>query len=375
MPESGRNIAGLFNQLQLTLFNAGRLSTWRRPSEHQPVAVTGWEQGTPALADTCRRYLEQVTVSLRPNTVKHIEHDLRRFGTWLTSSQPDVTSCADLTREHIEAFKTWLVTAPTRRTGKPLNRVSVKNTLINLHCFFDRITEWGYPNAPGRPLLFIGDLPIIDKPLPRFLDDGAATKVLRAAGADPDPLSRLIVELLARTGIRRGELLNLTVDAVVQIGSAYWLRIAIGKLHNDRYVPLHPELKLLLDDWVRDHRPQRIRTDRLLVEHHRPISSHRVTAALDRHSEHAGIGHVTARTDSTRPDRESPLGRRKETQLVWESAATGRFRLSTSPAGEPYPPGGHAAFPGTQPDSWPRPMVLSRQLSNVGCQAAATVGG
>jgi integrase/recombinase XerD len=294
MPESGRNIAGLFNQLQLSLFNAGRLSTWRRPSEHQPVAVTGWEQVTPMLAATCRRYLEQVTVSLRPNTVKHIEHDLRRFGTWLTSSQPDVTSCADLTREHIEAFKTWLVTTPTRRTGKPLNRVSVKNTLINLHCFFDRITEWGYPNAPVRPLLFIGDLPIIDKPLPRFLDDGAATKLLRAARADPDPLSRLIVELLARTGIRHGELLNLTVDAVVQIGSAYWLRIPIGKLHNDRYIPLHPELKLLLDDWVRDHRPQRIRTDRLLVEHHRPISSHRVTAALDRHSEHAGIGHVTA---------------------------------------------------------------------------------
>jgi hypothetical protein len=44
----------------------------------------------------------------------------------------------------------------------------------------------------------------------------------------------LIVELLARTGIRRGELPALTVDAVVQIGSAYWLRIPIGKLHNDR---------------------------------------------------------------------------------------------------------------------------------------------
>jgi integrase/recombinase XerD len=40
-----------------------------------------------------------------------------------------------------------------------LNRVSVKNALINLHCFFDRITDWGYPNAPGRPLAFTGDLP------------------------------------------------------------------------------------------------------------------------------------------------------------------------------------------------------------------------
>ena len=118
-------------------------------------------------------------------------------------------SCADLHREHIEAFKTWLSTHPAPSTGKPLNRVSIKNALINLHCFLTRITEWGYPNPPVRPLMFPGDLPIIDKPLPRFLDDAAAAKLLRATRADPDPLSRLIVELLARTGIRRGELLAL----------------------------------------------------------------------------------------------------------------------------------------------------------------------
>ena len=51
---------------------------------------------------------------------------------------------------------------------------------------------------------------------------------MRTSRADPDPLSRLIVELLARTGIRKGELLALTVDAVVQIGSAYWMRIPVG---------------------------------------------------------------------------------------------------------------------------------------------------
>ena len=294
---AGRNIASIFHRLQLTLFEAGRLSTTARPTRHPPVSVTGWDSVAPALAEVARRYVEQVTVSLRPNTVKHIEHDLRRFTTWITDTYPLVTSCADLERVHIEAFKTWLSTTPRSRTGKPLNRVSIKNSLINLHCFFDRITEWGYPNAPVRPLVFIGDLPIIDKPLPRFLDDAAASKLARAARAtEADPLSRLIVELLARTGIRRGELLALTVDAVVQIGSAYWLRIPIGKLHNDRYIPLHPQLKELLDDWVSCHRPGpgQLRTNRLLVEHNRPIGSHRVTAALDRIAATAGIGHITA---------------------------------------------------------------------------------
>jgi integrase/recombinase XerD len=265
-PTADKNVAAIFHRLRLTLFHAGRITTMRQPTVKPPVSVTGWAPVAPGFAATARRYVEQVTVSLRASTVKAIEHDLRQFGTWLAHTYPEVGSCTDLDRAHIEAFKRWLSTHPTPSTGKPLNRVSIKNALINLHCFFTRITEWGYENAPTRPLIFPGDLPIIDKPLPRFLDDAAATKLLRSVRADPDPLSRLIVELLARTGIRRGELLALTADAVVQIGSAYWLRIPIGKLHNDRYIPLHPQLKELLDDWITHHRPTGLRTNRLLLD-------------------------------------------------------------------------------------------------------------
>ncbi len=129
--------------------------------------------------------------------------------------------------------------------------------------------------------------PIIDKPLPRFLDDAAAPKLMRTSRADPDPLARLIVELLARTGIRQSELLALTVDAVVQIGSAYWLRIPIGKLHNDRYIPLHPQLKDMLDDWISNHRPTGLRSERLLLARtqqarQRTARLHRPDPALSR---------------------------------------------------------------------------------------------
>jgi len=292
---SGRNITSVFHRLRLTLFHAGRLATYRHPSRHTPVSVTGWAAITPGFAETARRYVAQVTLSLRPSTVKCIERDLREFGAWLTLRYPEVASCADLERHHIEAYKTWLVTTPRHAAGgQPLNRVSVKNALINLHCFFDRITDWGYPNPPQRPLVFAGDLPIIDKPLPRFLDDAAAAKLLRTARQDTDPLARLVTELLARTGMRRGELLDLTVDAVVQIGSAYWLRIPLGKLHNDRYIPLHPQLTELLDDWIANHRSTEIRSNRLLIERNRPVTAHRIAKILHRQAADAGIGHVTA---------------------------------------------------------------------------------
>jgi integrase len=294
MPASGRNMASIFHRLQLTLFHAGRIDSHTRPMSRPPVSVTGWAVVAPGLAEAARRYVAQVELSLRPATTKHIESGLREFGTWLAGAYPHVTSCADLERRHIEAYKSWVSAKGGRYTGQPLSRISVKNRLINLGCFFDRITEWGYPNPPRRPLIFAGDLPIVDKPLPRFLDDGAATKLMRASRADPDPLSRLIVELLARTGIRRGELLALTVDAVVQIGSAFWLRIPVGKLHNDRYIPLHPQLKELLDDWIANHRPTGLRSDRLLLERNRPVTPLRVANALNRLGNQAGIGHVTA---------------------------------------------------------------------------------
>jgi integrase len=293
-PESGRNMASVFHRLRLTMFHAGRLDSHRRPARHAPVSVTGWAVVAPGIAENARRYVAQVELSLRPATTKHIESDLREFGTWLASAHPQVLSCADLERRHIEDYKTWVSAKHGRYTGKPLSRVSIKNRLINLHCFFDRITEWGYPDPPQRPLIFAGDLPILDKPLPRFLDDAAATKLMRASRADPDPLSRLIVELLARTGIRKSELLTLTVDAVVLIGSAFWLRIPVGKLHNDRYIPLHPQLKELLDDWIAHHRPTGLRSNLLLLERNRPVTSLRVSTALDRVSQQAGIGHVTA---------------------------------------------------------------------------------
>jgi integrase len=65
----------------------------------------------------------------------------------------------------------------------------------------------------------------------------------------------------------------------------------MGKLYNDRYIPLHPLLKELLDDWITHHRPSGLSTNRLLLEHNRPISDHRIAKALRRLADTAGIGH------------------------------------------------------------------------------------
>ena len=116
----------------------------------------------------------------------------------------------------------------------PLSDTTIRMALGTLRTFFERVSEWDYPDAPNRVLIFSGDLPTPDDPLPKFLTDPDASKLMRAA-AEADPTRRLVIEMLARTGLRVGELCGLTADAVVMINGRHWLRVPIGKLHNDRW--------------------------------------------------------------------------------------------------------------------------------------------
>ena len=65
------------------------------------------------------------------------------------------------------------------------------------------------------------------------------------------------MELLARTGMRAGELGGLLDDAMYRVGDTWWLRIPLGKLHNDRNVPLHPLLVGLITDYQAWRGPSR----------------------------------------------------------------------------------------------------------------------
>ena len=102
---------------------------------------------------------------------------------------------------------------------------------------------------------------------------------------------RLLFALLLDTGMRKGELLGLTIDAVVQIGSAFWLRTPVGKMHTDRYIPLHPTLKQMLDRWLA-RRPDWQSSDLLFTDRGRPIPPSRVDKAVQKAATAADLGHI-----------------------------------------------------------------------------------
>ena len=92
-----------------------------------------------------------------------------------------------------------------------------------------------------------------DHPLPGALDDGAAARLLRAPQNDARLLVRVTVEMLLRTGLRVSEYTGPRAGAVVQIGAGPWLHVPVGKLREDRYLPLHPHLVALIDHYRRAH--------------------------------------------------------------------------------------------------------------------------
>src|SRR6478736_3402881 len=216
------------------------------------------------------RYLKFVAGRARPNTLRATAFDLKTFFSVVAKDPLEVTP-ADVFEFLAE-----------QRRDRTVVRISDGESGLSARTIARRLSSVsGFSDIPKKP-----------EPLPRFLDDAEAAKFMAAAGASTDPRDRLVVELLARTGMRAGELADLEADAVVQIGGNHWLRIPLGKLRNDRYVPLHPQLVDLLGEWtainvehVRAHR-------RLVADHRGPLNRHTIDRIIHRVGRAAGVDGV-----------------------------------------------------------------------------------
>ena len=264
------------------------------PAPGRDLAGSGpaaeWAQiaaGAPQLAATMRRYLGQLGTFLAPASVAAADSVLRQFARWLLATT-SVTAVASISRDDIEDFKVHLAARPGHGTGR-LSASTCRQRLQTLRMFFERIIEWDWPDAPPRNPVTGGDIPPRPDPLPKFLDDKDAATLMAAARAAADPRDRLVVELLARTGMRAGELADLEADAVVRIGTGHWLRIPLGKLRNDRYVPLHPQLVELLATWTATNLDHIRRHKRLAADHRGPLGRYQIGRIVGRIGRNCGL--------------------------------------------------------------------------------------
>jgi site-specific recombinase XerD len=215
---------------------------------------------------------------------------LRQLARWPVANT-DVAVVADIERGHSEDYKVWLAAQPGSR-GPTLAKNTQRQRLRMIRIFLERLIEWDWPDAPGRNPILHGDIPPRPEPLPKFLNDTDAAKFMTAARAHPLSRYRLVAEMLARTGLRATELCDLAADAVTQIGDAHWLRVPVGKLRNDRFIPLHPDLVRSLAGWTATNADHIRAQGRLLADGHVPIYRRTVHRIVARIGIYAGIGPV-----------------------------------------------------------------------------------
>jgi site-specific recombinase XerD len=254
------------------------------------AAAAQWAQirvAAPQIAAVIERYLQRLGAFLAPASVQAAENALRQLARWMITDA-GLDSIAAVRRDDIEDYKVWLAAQP-RAGGQTITTETHRQRMRTVRQFFERIIEWDWPDAPARNPVIAGDIPKKPEPLPKFLDDRDAARLMTAARASSDPRDRLVAELLARTGMRAGELADLEADAVVQIGAGHWLRIPLGKLRNDRYVPLHPELVQLLAAWTAASLEHIRRHKRLVADHRGPLDRYLIGRIVARVGRAAGV--------------------------------------------------------------------------------------
>ena len=236
------------------------------PRDPRPPARSAVEHAGEILQPDIRRdvvrYATHISATLRPATGFGRVKAIRVLCDWLADNCPDVARLDQLDRtRHIEPFLAWARTRPWRGAngaGKTIGLTAFHHDVVDLRVFFEDIAEWGWPTAPTRRLLFLGDIPRLPETVPRALPPAVDRDLMDAVAGLEDRFARVGIGLLRATGMRVSELLDLELGCIIDFEThGSWLRVPVGKLGTERMVPVDPETIDLLDDWIRHRGPHR----------------------------------------------------------------------------------------------------------------------
>lgn len=284
------------------LFHLGILAEPASSSNWLPTAERLTRVPEP-MRGTLTRYLDRKTVTCVPATVSGITTRLAHFGRIVSELDPDLTSLAELDRgQHIEPYLIAVSRTVNSKSGGALSAAEQARRIQAVANFLSEITEWGWPDAPSRRLLFRSDVPRLPRPLPRYLPPDADRRLATQLTISSNRLAADALLLQRACGLRIGELLDLELDCVHESpGNGSWLKVPLGKLKTERMVPLDDDTLDLLDRISTTRSPGRPlphpRTGRpadfLFTHHGRRLSQNAIRAELSHAAEAAGLGPLT----------------------------------------------------------------------------------
>jgi site-specific recombinase XerD len=165
-----------------------------------------------------------------------------------------ITKPEQLNNRLMDRFSTELQATPGKR-GEILSKSTIAAYMRTVNIFL----KWGADQ--GEPVKAKGQVPKIPKKLVEVLSRQDIRHLEDAAQTERD---KLIIRVLADTGVRVGELVRLTSsDLVIQNRDRY-LHVH-GKGAKDRMVPIKPELFMRLARYAERGRPAGTRSNRIFI--------------------------------------------------------------------------------------------------------------
>jgi integrase/recombinase XerD len=240
------------------------------------------------------RYRQELEIlNFSPRTIVGRVLHLRRFAKFL--GEQNITEVATITSGTLADHQRDLFYLPTSRGSA--RSVSYQNQAMHaLRSFFRFLKIEGYVAQDVA-----GALPLARTPhtLPRtILTPEEARKVIETpdTGCLLGYRDRTILETLYATGIRKSELMNLTVNDVNLEETV--LRINGGKFNKDRVVPLTRLACSFLETYLKAIRPALLQgrgSDRVFISQRAaPLSKNALGELVEKYARQAGLSkHVT----------------------------------------------------------------------------------
>ena len=230
------------------------------------------------------KQLKVLSATLRPGTLVRYRIHANGFVRYLHRNYPELRTPAQIQRNpHILA---WLRSLAER--NPPLANGSRLQIIICVRRLLNDLADNGYPIAEN--LILPQDFPPPDLYLPKPVSPEVDDRLNRELRKTDDLLSNTLL-LIRATGMRIGECLSLKKDCLHHLGGDDWaLHVPLGKLHNERLVPVDDEARKVLDRILSIAAPSRSidPASPLFTLNGRRLSSPRIRKALKDASLRAG---------------------------------------------------------------------------------------
>lgn len=237
---------------QQDLFPETSLAQAENPTKRTPLTRESSIQAALGLFEVHMR-----DEGLALNTVKAFASDIRLVGKYLGIGQP----VGEISTKNLNDYLNWLL----YERGVPCSPKSYARRVTTVKVFFKWLHEMGViASDPALPVIQQSVSSPVPMNLPSELDVEQALKVTEtmrqgADGQKPDARPHLLLTLLLKTGIKKGEAMAIVsnhIDSSNPQEPVLFVRYANPQLrYKERKLPLEPAWLEVLDEYLRQYKP------------------------------------------------------------------------------------------------------------------------